>query len=75
MNLHWNRTGYVNQYICKNFFSNRVVTLRNKLPENVVRSESLNIFKNRLDWLWHNQELLTNHQSPIDPKKYPHNVN
>ena len=42
--------------VCKNFFSNRIVILWNKLPENVVRSESLNNFKNRLDslMLWHN---------------------
>ena len=37
--------------VCKNFFSNRILTLWNKLPENVVRSESLNNFKNRLDSL------------------------
>ena len=61
--------------VCKNSFSNRVVTLQNKLPENVNQSESLNDFKNRLDRLWHNQSLLTNHQSSIDPKKYRHNVN
>ena len=29
--------------VCKNYFSNRVVKLWNKLPEHVIRSESLNI--------------------------------
>jgi len=33
----------------KNFFSQRVVTHRNKLPESVVTAETVNTFKNRLD--------------------------
>ena len=57
--------------VCKNYFSNRVVKLWNKLPEHVIRSESLNTFKNRLDKLWYNQDLLTDYRSSIDPKKYP----
>ena len=43
---------------CKNFFSNKIVTTWNTLPNFVVKSESLNVFKNRLDKLWENQELL-----------------
>ena len=57
--------------VCKNYFSNRVVKLWNKLPEHVIRSESLNTYKNRLDKLWYNQDLLTDYRSSIDPKKYP----
>ena len=57
--------------VCKNYFSNRVVKLWTKLPEHVIRSESLNIFKNRLDKLWYNQNLLTDYRNSIDPKKYP----
>ena len=33
----------------KNFFSQRVVTHWNKLPESVVTAETVNTFKNRLD--------------------------
>ena len=57
--------------VCKNYFLNRVVKLWNKLPEHVIRSESLNIFKNRLDKLWYNQDLLADYRSSIDPQKYP----
>ena len=57
--------------VCRNYFSNRVVKLWNKLPEHKNRCESLNIFKNRLDKLWCNQDLLTDYRSFIDPKKYP----
>ena len=57
--------------VYKNYFLNRVVILWNKLPEHVIRSESLNIFKNRLDNLWYNQDLLADYRSSIVPKKYP----
>ena len=57
--------------VCKNYFSNRVVKLWNKLPKHVIRSESLSIFKNRLYKLWYNQYLLIDYRSSIDPKKYP----
>ena len=59
-------TNILVEFIHAGIFSNRVVTLWNKLHENVIRSESLNIFKIRLDRLWHNQDLLTNHQSPCN---------
>lgn len=55
----------------KNFFSNRVVKLWNTLPYSIISVDSLNIFKNRLDELWKNQDLLTNHRSSIDIKLYP----
>ena len=62
---------YTCKPVCKNYFSNRVIKLWNKLPEHVIRSESLNIFKNGLDKLWYNQDLLTDYRSSIDPKMYP----
>ena len=43
---------------CKNFFSNIIMTTWNILPNIVITSESLNVFKNRLNKLWENQELL-----------------
>ena len=33
----------------KYFFTNRVVNVWNKLPENIVNSETLNSFKNKID--------------------------
>ncbi len=56
--------------VCRNFFSNKVVKVWNNLPNHVVMAESLNIFKNRLDLLWENQDLLTDFRSHIDKKKY-----
>ena len=47
---------------CKNFFSNKIVTTWNTLPNIVVNSESLNVFKNRRDKLWENQELLMDYR-------------
>ena len=54
---------------CKNFFSNKIVTTWNTLPNIVVKSESLNVFKNRLDKLWENQELLMDYRSVLDKKR------
>ena len=59
---------------CKNFFSNKIVTTWNTLPNIVVKSESLNVFKNRLDKLWENQELLMDYRSVLDKKRYT-NIN
>ena len=56
------------------FFCNKVVTIWNTLPNNVVLSESLNVFKNSLDKLWRNQDLLTDYRSCIDKKIYQYHV-
>ena len=40
----------------KHCFSNRIVSLWNSLPNIVVSAESTNIFKNRLDKFWANQD-------------------
>jgi len=36
----------------KNFFSQRVISAWNSLPQNVVDATSVNSFKNRLDAYW-----------------------
>jgi len=46
--------------IRKHFFTNRVVSLWNSLPNIVVDSESINCFKSRLDKFWYNQDVLYN---------------
>ena len=53
------------------FLCNKVVTIWNTLPNNVVLSESLKVFKNRLDKLWRNQDLLTDYRSCIVKNRYP----
>jgi len=40
----------------KHFFSNRIVTVWNSLPNIVVSAESTNIVENRLNNFWINQE-------------------
>ena len=46
-----------------NVFANRVVNNWNSLPEFIVEADSLNIFKNSLDRLWSNQDLLYNYRA------------
>jgi len=41
----------------KHYFINRCISIWNSLPEEVVVSESVNIFKNKLDRLWCMQDL------------------
>ena len=49
-----------------NYFANRVVNNWNSLPECFVEAGSLNIFKNSLDRLWSNQDLLYNYRGVIE---------
>ena len=51
-----------------NYFANRVVNNWNSLPECIVETGSLNIFKNSLDRLWSNQDLLYNYRGVIEKK-------
>jgi len=40
----------------KNFFSNRILNMWNSLPDYVVMSDTINIFKNRLDAHWKHRD-------------------
>jgi len=42
----------------KYYFCNRVVNIWNSLPNHVVSANTTNVFKNRLDKLWHDQEII-----------------
>ena len=54
-----------------NFFVNRIVNNWNSLPREVVGAGSLNAFKNLLDSLWSNQDLLYNdYRAVIEKKDY-----
>ena len=53
------------------FFVNRIVNNWNLLPREVVGAGSLNAFKNLLDSLWSNQDLLYNdYRAVIEKKDY-----
>ena len=46
--------------IRKHYFSNRIVTTWNALPDHVVRAETINVFKSRLDHHWRDHPLKFN---------------
>jgi len=46
----------MNHNLRKHFFSNRIITVWNK-PIDVIYADSTNMFKNRLDMFWFNQDL------------------
>jgi hypothetical protein len=46
----------MNYNLRKHFFSNRIVAMRNSLPNNVVSAESTNRFKFHLDKFWAHQD-------------------
>jgi len=51
---------YVEYDFRKHFFTNRVASLLNTLPDGVVYSDTINRFKSRLDKLWTNQDVVYN---------------
>jgi len=50
----------------KYFFTNRVVSIWNSLPNYVIMTESVNSFKSRLDKFWKHQELMYNYRSKLN---------
>jgi hypothetical protein len=49
----------------KYFFTNRVVNVWNSLPNYVVKAETINTFKIRLDKFWENQDIIFNYRADI----------
>jgi len=49
----------------KYLFCSRVVNVWNSLPNNAVEADTINIFKNRLDKHWLNQEVLFNFNADL----------
>jgi len=47
-------------------FTNRIVSVWNSLPNNVVTANMLNTFKNRLDKFWEHQGVLYNYRANIN---------
>ena len=55
-NMYKLQLSHVHYNLRKHFFSNRIVAVWNSLPNIIVNAESTNIFKNRLDRFWSDQE-------------------
>ena len=51
--------------LSKHFFTQRVVDVWNSLPSEIINSASVNIFKNRLDTFWKNQEIYFDYKADI----------
>ena len=45
-------------------FPHRAVQIWNCLPENVVKAENVNLFKNRLDTVWSREDILYDYKAP-----------
>ena len=56
---------HVNYDLRKYFFANRIITVWNSLPDNVVSSSSVNLFKNRLDYFLHAQDIYFNWKADL----------
>jgi hypothetical protein len=56
---------HVNYDLRKHFFANRIVAVWNSLPDSVVSSASVNIFKNRLDKFLHDQDIYFNWKADL----------
>ena len=46
-------------------FTSRIINLWNSLPENVVKADSTNSFKNRLDKYWTSEDVIYNYEADI----------
>ena len=57
VNVHYN--------LRKHFFSNRIISTWNSLPDYVVSANSTNMFKNLLDKFWNNQEFKFNWKADV----------
>ena len=49
----------------KHFFTNRIINVWNSLPNDVVKADTTNQFKNRLDNFWKNQEMIHNYRAEL----------
>jgi len=65
IDLHCSSHIYSMIYMRKFSFPNRIIPLWNSLPDYVVSSPTLNIFKARLDKFWENQEVRYNWKADI----------
>ena len=57
-----------NTALRKHYFTIRITDTWNNLPEKVISAPSLNAFKNRLDNVWKNQDILYDYTAPLNYK-------
>ena len=55
---------HIHYNLRKHFFSNRIIDVWNSLPNDIVSADSTNIFKNRLDKFWCNQDFKFDWKKP-----------
>ena len=58
-------TLYVTYDLCKYYFTNRALNNWNSLPNHVVLSDTVNMFKSRLDKFWQHQDLIYDFKAEI----------
>jgi len=51
-----------NYVLRKYYFTNKLIPIWNSLSNHVVSAETINTFKNRLDTLWSDQDVLSNYK-------------
>ena len=56
---------HVNHDLRKYFLANRTITIWNSLPDNVVSSTSIDMFKNRFDYYLHAQDIYFNWKADL----------
>ena len=57
---------HVHYDLRKYYFSNRIISHWNSLPESVTNSGSVGIFERKLDYFWRNQDCIYNYMSDLD---------
>lgn len=57
---------HVHYDLRKYYFSNRIISHWNSLPESVTNSGSVGIFERKLDHFWRNQDCIYNYMSDLD---------
>ncbi len=55
---------WYNKDVRKHFFTKRIVTMWNSLPNDIVNASSINSFKNSLDAFWDKQPIKYNYEEP-----------
>ena len=58
-----------NTSIKKNFFTHRVISIWNSLPENVISARNVKIFESRLDKYWIYQDIIYDFKSNLTTEK------
>ena len=58
-----------NTNIRKNFFTYRVISIRNNIPDNVISARNVKIFESRLDKYWTYRDIIYDFKSNLTTEK------